>query len=564
VEIVSIKSCDNIISNNTFFECEGSLVLRHGNHAVVFGNWFLGNGKEFTGGVRIVNEGHLVYNNFFYKLRGDGFRAALSIMNAIPNSAANGYAPVRNVVVSNNTYYDCTVPWAFGVGLGERNRIVKPESTLLLNNLVYCPGEETLIRYFDQTDGITLHNNQMIGKNGSTKDAGTVEGNVQPSRLGQVEFVYSDSKAKKLPYVKYDILGQLREDPVIGAFQNKGEQPVVERATSMNCGPAWYQPKTSFTTEKKQPTGNIIQIPAGKDILYQAIKKAKAGDVCVLEEGIHTVSRKMTIKEDVTIQAASNAKTKPVLTLVTDKPNGCLFELTGNATLTVDGIALDGNSLAAFPAKYAFISSKEKAFGYSLYIRNCEIYGFNVATGAVFKAYKGSFADVISLDNSIIRDSYRGFSLREEVEDIGKYNADNLVFNNSVFKNITQYAVDYYRGGNDESTLGGSFVVNHCVFDAVADDEKQTILKLTGIVHLDIQNSIFCSSSAKLSVRLSGEKNSVKQCCFYECVPPKVEKGANMQNLISVNPKFQKKSYELSATSPLKGKATDKGNIGLR
>ncbi len=30
VEIVSIKSGDNQINNNTFYECEGGLVLRHG------------------------------------------------------------------------------------------------------------------------------------------------------------------------------------------------------------------------------------------------------------------------------------------------------------------------------------------------------------------------------------------------------------------------------------------------------------------------------------------------------------------------------------------------------
>jgi poly(beta-D-mannuronate) lyase len=146
-EIISNKSCDNIFVNNTFFESEGSLVMRHGDRGIVAGNWFIGNGKINTGGVRVINEGHKIYNNYFYKLRGDDFRSALAIMNAIPDSPLNGYMPVKNVIIANNTYYDCSTPWSFGVGFGDRNRIVKPESTLLLNNLIYSPNEAELIKY---------------------------------------------------------------------------------------------------------------------------------------------------------------------------------------------------------------------------------------------------------------------------------------------------------------------------------------------------------------------------------------------------------------------------------
>jgi len=128
-EIISNKSCDNRYLNNTFFECEGSLTLRHGNRATVSGNWFIGNNKQHTGGVRIINEGHRIYNNFFYQLRGKEFRSALSIMNGIPNSPASGYAAVKDVVIANNTFVDCTLPWNFSSGADDRNRSVKPERT---------------------------------------------------------------------------------------------------------------------------------------------------------------------------------------------------------------------------------------------------------------------------------------------------------------------------------------------------------------------------------------------------------------------------------------------------
>lgn len=242
IEIISNKSGDNILVNNTFFECEGSLVLRHGNNALVAGNWFIGNGKPNTGGIRVINEGHKIYNNFFYKLTGTGFRSPLAIMNAIPDSPPSGYAPVRNVIIANNTYYDCSTPWAFCVGVEQRNRIVRPEGVLLLNNLVYCPNLAELAKSYDKTDGISLDNNLLISKNGTSNGIGTIAGEVSQAKFNNLDIVYCSVKSKRIPFVKYDIFGQLRGESFIGAFQNKGDNPTLEIAGSQNCGPKWYKP----------------------------------------------------------------------------------------------------------------------------------------------------------------------------------------------------------------------------------------------------------------------------------------------------------------------------------
>jgi len=70
VEIISSKSLENIFRHNTFFECEGALSLRHGNGSTVEGNYFFGNHKTNTGGVRIVGDDHKVFNNYFVDLGG--------------------------------------------------------------------------------------------------------------------------------------------------------------------------------------------------------------------------------------------------------------------------------------------------------------------------------------------------------------------------------------------------------------------------------------------------------------------------------------------------------------
>lgn len=245
VEIISNKSGGNKYLNNTFFECEGCLTLRHGNDAVVTGNWFIGNDKKNTGGVRVINEGHQIYNNFFYKLRGDDFRSALSIMNGIPDSPDNGYAPVKNVTIANNTFADCSLPWNLCAGAGKRNCIVKPETTLLINNLVYCTNDNDLIVSHDNTDGITMENNLMINKKLGKKAKDIALADVVIQSIGDIDIPYTNAGATKMPFINFDILGRSFDNMAIGAFQSMGKKQEIDLATSTNCGPIWYKPTRS-------------------------------------------------------------------------------------------------------------------------------------------------------------------------------------------------------------------------------------------------------------------------------------------------------------------------------
>jgi poly(beta-D-mannuronate) lyase len=242
IEIISNKSGENKFLNNTFFECEGCLTLRHGNRALVSGNWFIGNEKKNTGGIRVINEGHRIFNNFFYKLRGKDFRSALTIMNAIPNSPPSGYAPVKDVIIANNTFVDCTLSWNFCAGADEKNRTIKPESTLLINNLVYCPRQPRIIECIGKADGIRMENNLLIDRNGHSTEFGPLSGEVQITRIFDLDIAYTKIKAKSLPFVKNGILGQFLDAPVIGAFQNIVKEPDEQMASSGNCGPQWYKP----------------------------------------------------------------------------------------------------------------------------------------------------------------------------------------------------------------------------------------------------------------------------------------------------------------------------------
>ena len=94
VEVLSIKSSENTIANNVFFECEGVLALRHGNDNYIGGNAFIGNRKPETGGLRVINAGHTIENNLFYGITGKRFFAALAVMNGVLAVALKAAHPV--------------------------------------------------------------------------------------------------------------------------------------------------------------------------------------------------------------------------------------------------------------------------------------------------------------------------------------------------------------------------------------------------------------------------------------------------------------------------------------
>ena len=542
VEIVSVKSCENKIINNTFFECEGSLVLRHGDRNEVCGNMFIGNDKRHTGGVRIVNEGHHVHHNFFYKLAGKEFRAAISIMNAIYETPLNGYHQVKDALIEQNTIVSCAHPFELCVGKGFRDRDAKPERTIIRKNMVYCPNAEELVKAYDEGYDIRFENNVLFSQAG---------------------FEVSSISDQINTGFRFDMFAPTTTDASIGAFgTGVFAQADYVPASKENCGPRWFKPSEP-KVEKSKQAPKTWSIAPGEETLAKAVKKAAPGDIIELADGEYVTSKKLKIAEDLTIRAAENAH--PIIRIAGEQSTIIGFEMVGSSKLTLKGLTIRGDKDEEPLAKYCFTANKENASNYSLIVENCDISGFNFTDGgAVFKAYKNTFADSIVIRNSVIHDSYRGFALAEEKEEKGLYNAEVVIFDNTVFRAITQWVIDYNRLGTDESTTGGSLIIDHCVFDEVNDREDQTIVRQKGIKRVEISNSIFMNSSAKHSVRLTDSGQWAKNCDVYLCGKISAQGAAKATDILNIKPKFQKKSYYLAPKSPLAGKATDGSNIGLQ
>lgn len=132
-EIVSSKSSYNVFEKNTFRQCDGSLVLRHGHHATVEGNCFFGDGAQDAGGIRVVDSHHVIVNNYLQDLTGTTWNAAFSILGGDQPSGgtANGYQAVDGVRVAHNSIINCKKSVFLNKAKGAR-----APTGLFANNLV--------------------------------------------------------------------------------------------------------------------------------------------------------------------------------------------------------------------------------------------------------------------------------------------------------------------------------------------------------------------------------------------------------------------------------------------
>lgn len=149
IEIISNKSGSNTFRYNTFRESAGTLTLRHGNDNLVEGNFFLGEGKSQSGGVRVIGERQTLVNNYFQNLdgRADG---AISISAGVDNSPLNEYFQVKDALIAHNTIVSVNdAAITFDHGLGSSGRTLLAEDVTVANNLIWSTQDPL----FEGTEG---------------------------------------------------------------------------------------------------------------------------------------------------------------------------------------------------------------------------------------------------------------------------------------------------------------------------------------------------------------------------------------------------------------------------
>lgn len=511
VEVISSKTNFNEFRNNVFYKSEGSLVTRHGNYSIIDGNYFIGDGvNENYGGIRIINTGHWVTNNYFFNLKGKSFRSPLAVMNGIPKSPLNRYNQVTDVVVAYNTYVNCSSPWQFGVGqnLAQANVLPKSEirsaraiRTTVANNIVYNKeGLEQIVIENDKADGVLFKNNVIDNQDKpfNNYNGGLTEASLELKKISDNILLPAGIPSSVEPYngfdfntITKDLFGNSRNNnnsvgAVVGVDVNNPN--ILEKS---KYGASWF----SNEVEAKEPTTFEV---SNTEELIAKIKEAKDFDVIKLKSGTYNVQASLVINKKLNINSDDRETT--IINYIGEE-NTPLFELQSKGFLWIKGVTLKGNA-----TNYAFASLKENMSNHFLLtVTDCEMDNFNY----VLKVYKESFAERITFQNSTISNCKNGLELSEETNDKGDYNTEYLTISNCNFLNVDKNVIDYYRGGYDESTIGGNLEVSNSTFkNCGAKEDNGILINHRGIINVAISNNTFIDNKVKLVALLWGAKNN--------------------------------------------------------
>ncbi|RYF87303.1 MAG: hypothetical protein EON98_00950 [Chitinophagaceae bacterium] len=526
VEVISIKSCDNIIRNNTFYESAGVLALRHGNRNLVENNVFIGNNKPNTGGIRVINEAHTIRNNYLEGLAGDRFFAALAVMNGVPNSLPNRYNQVKDVVIENNQWVNCdNIQLCVGA---DNERTLPPSNVLVKGNVFSNKNKAQVYTAFDDISGFRFLDNTVVTKTHQFRKPG-----------------FQETSSPALPTLR----------------------PINRK----NYGANWYQP----TAQKRRVlSGKTLSVTPSQNSLVKAIESASFGDVIELTTaGEYFIDKPIEIKTYLRIQAEKELTAKPIIRYNGSKGRIAIFTITDNGILELDGVAFNDEALPGKAAASAAVSPAPVMRGhYSAFINNCEFYNFQEGGYAPFKAAKTSYADTLVFTNCLFRDmSGDAISLAAEKDDAGKYSAEYVEVKNCVFYKVLGYAVDLYRGGSDESTTGPTIVVDHCVLEDVNNKERGSGMRLYGVQNVTVKNTLFSNTGrGGASIRFdetSWDKIAVTNCNIYNSGKVASFWGKVITGpMFSIKPDYSAKqayNFSLSSSSQLAKKGTDGKGIGL-
>lgn len=423
VEIISIKSCGNQIKNNVFYECQGTVTLRHGHHTLVDNNYFLGNRKPNTGGIRVINEYQTVRKNYLYGLTGHRFRSALTIMNGIYNSPINRYNQVVDSKLENNLVINSDfIQFCAG---SDAERTAPPIGTAFTNNLILGTTNLDPFTIFDDVSGIEFKGNLLN------------EGVQRPFEKG-FEYVSANLSTSESGLI-------IPESELLDRI-DFGQ--VALPVTLEEVGANYYDkvPKRSVFDG-----AGIIKAASGTNTLLDAINSSKPGDIIQLESGeIYLLTKYATVKHPLTISATGEKA-------IIQSEKQSFFIIENGGSLRFQNVIFDGSESPDQAGNNVISTSKYSMNkNYALIIEDCIVKDLDKNHSFDFlKSYRHTMADSIHLINTHMTNITGSvLKLDAEVEDLGIYNVENLKIVDSQFDKIDGIVASIYRGGTDESTVG--------------------------------------------------------------------------------------------------------------
>ena len=512
LEIISNKSGRNTFRNNTFYESRGTLTMRHGNNNLVEGNVFFGNEADHTGGIRVINAGQTIRNNYMEGLKGTRFGGALVVMNGVPNGPINRYDPVINARIEKNSLINSD-NIQLGAGSDEERSGVPQDSTFE-SNLIYHDDGRDVFTIYDDMSGIDFKDNVVVGKASPELKTGFKSESVKLERADNG--------------LLYPVDGL-----EIGASRD------LKVTTKDMTGVSWFpkaEPLIAFGS------GKTLNIKPREKALSDAIAAADAGDVVSLAPGNYVANKFLKLDKPLTFKGTGEVNITFERT--------ALFEILNGGSLQLINVNISGDDSPDYAGNSVIRTSLYSMLrNYRLEIIDSSFkdidtnHSFNIVTTS-----KGTFADNILIQNSKFENvSGAILKLDKENDDYGIYNSEYVTIENSTFKNIGHALVDYYRGGRDESTFGPHFNMTDSSLSSVGKDKRnkaKASIHLHGVQVTDMSGNTFENSPGFLINHTVGEpKTRIAKNSFVGVPAPQVfelnsvlENTAVIENNKGLNP----------------------------
>ncbi len=459
-EIISSKACGNEFRNNVFFECQGTLTMRHGTNTLVENNYFLGNGKPNTGGIRIINEYQTVRKNYLSGLTGRRFRGALVIMNGVPNSPPNRYNQVVDSYMENNIVVNCDYIQLCAGSDEERSAI--PVGSTFKNNLILGNTNPEPFTIYDDVSGIEFEGNMMN------------EGLKPPFNEGFKTVPFQLTKNENgLLVPSADLLDRIAFGPIA--------LPVTKERVG-----ATYYPKREI--QGSFGVGIKTTVAPGTDTMLDAIVNSNSGDILVLENGGEYVMTKYAlVGHPLTILVEEGEKA------MIQSERQSFFRIQNGGALYFKNVIFDGAKSPDQSGNNVITTTYSMNQNYALVIEHCEVRDLDKNHSFDFiKPVKYTFADSVIISNSKFNNITGSvLTLDMEVEDIGNYNAENIKIIGSTFTDVKHEIANVYRGGTDESTFGPIMTVKDLKISNCGHGMRNSAnatLRFHGVQKLDVDN----------------------------------------------------------------------------
>jgi hypothetical protein len=240
-EIISTKSCDNMVRYNTLRTSKGQISIRIGSRNAVYGNYILGGGVTGTGGIRIHGQDHEVFNNYIEAVDDNGINLEGGESEETPQPGTFHYRVYRAQVV-NNTIIDIAKA---GIQIGGVHPL-SPVDCTIANNIVQS-STGTLIRESLQPVNTQYLANMVNPLSGATVglSAGPpqlIVGDPKLVRGGEIDKLSAGSPAigaamGTFAFVTDDIDGDPRVSADIGADEYSTAPPLRQPLTDADVGP---------------------------------------------------------------------------------------------------------------------------------------------------------------------------------------------------------------------------------------------------------------------------------------------------------------------------------------